>query len=116
MRSEWRDARSLATSSPEADTIESVPLGHIRQDDLVAFLEPLDHLNLAHRTAAQLHLRADGVARAGEAEDADRAALLAERRATQLEHVDGAFELDGAVDAQIGHGAARQRLGERHIG
>ena len=48
-------------------------------------------------------------------EQADGALVLAERRAPHEQHVVQPFELDRAVDAQVGHGALRQIAGQRHV-
>ena len=48
-------------------------------------------------------------------EQADRALFLAERRPAHEQHVVQPFELDGAVDAQVGHGASRQLAVERDV-
>ncbi len=77
---------------------------------------PAGDLDRVHGAAADAHLDALGVTRGVDhLEERDRALLLAERRAADLQRALEAFQLDRAVDAEVGHRAARQRRGQAHV-
>src|SRR5215471_21243668 len=90
-----------------------VPRGHVGDDDAVANGEPVDYLDGVHGSATELHVHAVGIAVTPlDLEQADRAFRLAVGRATDVEHVLQAIDLDRAVDAEVRARAIRQRTVE----
>ena len=72
--------------------------------------EPVQDFDSVDRAASELHGHARRLAPSAlSLNSADRALLLPERRPADEQHVVQALELDGAVDAEVGHGAFRQR-------
>src|SRR4051812_20346227 len=89
---------------------------HVGQDHLIADLESGQDLDGVHRTLSELDLDALGVhAISFDLEQADDALVLTERRPAHVGDVVEPFELDRAVDAQVGDGALRQVAGERDV-
>src|SRR4051794_14972842 len=80
-----------------------VPRRHVGDDDAVADGQTVDDFDRVHRSAAELYVRAAGVAGALlDLEEPNRTLSLAVGRPTDVQHILEPVDLDGAVDAEIG--------------
>src|SRR5215831_12663248 len=99
----------------KSDAIERIPVGHIRENHLIAGVQPRADFDDVDRRGAELHLHARCTTVRLYFEQADRALFLPERRPTDEQHVVEPLEFDGAVHAQVRTRAFRQRFRHRHV-
>jgi hypothetical protein len=100
----------------QADTVEGVHGGHVGEDDLVADIEALEDFDGVDGNFAELDVDADGFgAVANELEEANGGVSLAVDGPTDIEDIPEVIEFDGAIDAEVGAGAGRKRLGELDV-
>src|SRR5262245_30463497 len=100
----------------EADAVDGVPGRHVGQNDLVARRQAFEHLDAVGRAAAvEDGDPGGGVAVDAELEKAGASLGLARGRPGDGEGVLDVLDLDGAVDREVGAGAARQLAFEGHV-
>src|SRR6185503_16114704 len=99
-----------------ANNLIIVERRRIRNDDLIAFAQPLQHFDRAYGTSSQVDCLAFGfLSIRAQAKHPDRLLALAESRPADIKNVAQPLEFDGAVNAQIGTSTRRQLAGKRDI-
>src|SRR5580698_6382068 len=102
--------------SVQFDSVVLVVLRHVRENHTVSHYKAVLDLDGIHRAAPESHLHFVGVLAVGlELKECNSAVFLAEYRAADEHHIVQLFQLDGAIDTEIGAGAGWQRAGERHV-
>ena len=100
----------------QTNAVERVPGGHVGEDYFVADFEALENFDGVDGTLAELDVDADGFrAVVDQLEQTDGAVRLAVNGAADEENVLEIFEFDGAIDAEIGAGAKRERLDDLDV-
>src|SRR5258706_5211161 len=95
----------------EMHLVRVVPPRHVGQDQTIAFLQPLEHLDRVGRAATELDRHPPRVASVGvELEQPHRGLARSVGRTPDVERVRDAVDLNGRVHAQIGPRAARERV------
>src|SRR5688572_33504371 len=93
-----------------------IPAGHVRGDDLVAFVQSFGDDNGTYGVPAKFDSDANGFAlRFDQFENSDGAFGLAIDRARDIKNIGHALEFDGAINAEVRPRAARQFAIELHI-
>src|SRR5215467_2146218 len=85
----------------KSDAIERIPVGHIRENHLIASVQPRADFDDVDRGGAEFHLHPRRAPVRLHLEQADRALFLPECRPAHKQHVVQPLEFDGAVDAQV---------------
>src|SRR5205085_7232325 len=97
-------------------SVGRIPGGHVREDDLIAFVQAFGNFDGRDGAAAQLHLHAVGlVAVLRHLEELDLPLRLRAGGTADVEHVGELLDLDGALDGQVGAGTLGQFAFERDV-
>src|SRR5438874_998170 len=94
--------RALNHQLLEPYAVIVVPARHIREDDLIAFLQSTENFHGVYRATSELYL--DTICILGvrlELKHTDRALFLTECGAANIQHIGQALKVDRAIDAQV---------------
>src|SRR5712692_2719875 len=93
-----------------------IPLGHVRKNDFISGLQPVEDLDGVDRTLTQFDVDAHSFRTiVYKFEQADGAPGLAIYRPTDVEDILEIFDFDGAVDAEVWAGTVRERAGDGDV-